>query len=125
MITMKDTCIIAQTVSDGYGDTVATTLTEANCLFLQSSASRFSGTVEAKESDAHVYLDIHNPILENLGYRIEGMYLVINPFGASEEEAWYRITRVVVGQRKLLDNDIDNVHAYLRKVAKLELEVVS
>lgn len=117
MITMKDVCQLATTTSDGYGDKSVEVLTTIDCLFLQSTGNSHSSNVEIATSDAHVYLDIENPVIKNKGYRIEGMYLLINPFGADDNESWYKISRVVVGQRKLLDNSVDNVHAYLQKVA--------
>lgn len=125
MITMKDTCRLAQTVSDGYGDKSVEVLTEVACLFLQSTGNSHSNNAEVISSDAHVYLDIQNPVIVNLGYKIEGMYLIVAPFGNLDNKDWYRITRVVVGQRKLLANDVDNVHAYLRKVVPLEVSYVS
>jgi len=117
MITMKDTCQLATLVSDGYGDKSVQVLTTIHCLFLQSTGNSHSGNVEIATSDAHVYLDIENPVIKNKGYRIEGSYLLINPFGADDNESWYKISRVVVGQRKLLTNEVDNVHAFLQKVA--------
>lgn len=118
MITMKDTCQLATLSSNGYGDKSVEVLTTIDCLFLQSTGNSHSSNVEIATSDAHIYLDIENPVILEKGYRIEGMYLMVNPFGAADSESWYKISRVVVGQRKLLDNDVDNVHAYLRKVAK-------
>jgi hypothetical protein len=122
---MKDTCRLAEAVSSGYGDETATILTDIDCLFLQSTSNSHSGNVDVIGADAHIYLDIENPVLMERGYRIEGLYVIVNPFGADDDESWYRISRVVVGQRKLLDNDVDNVHAYLRKVAKKEVGNVS
>lgn len=121
MITMKDTCQLAEAVTSGYGTESATILTDVDCLFLQSTSNSHSGNVDVIGADAHVYLDIENPALLERGYRIEGLYIIANPFGADRDESWYRISKVVVGQRKLLDNDVDNVHAYLRKVAKIEV----
>lgn len=118
MIVMKDTCQLATTVSDGYGDKSIEALTTINCLFLQSTGNSHSNNVEIATSDAHVYLDIDNPVIKDKGYRIEGMYLMVNPLGAEDNESWYKVSKVVVGQRKLLDNSVDNVHAFLRKVAK-------
>lgn len=118
MIAMKDTCQIAQVSTDGYGDKTLDVLTTVNCLFLQSTGYNHSNNVEMANSDAHVYLDIEEPTIKNVGYRIEGMYLIVNPFGASDDESWYRVSRVVIGQRKLLTNEVDNVHAFLQKVAK-------
>lgn len=118
MISLKDTLTLAEMVSDGYGDKSVVELTDINCLFLQSTGNSHSGNVEIANSDAHVYLDIDHPEIKGRGYRIEGMYLKANPFGASDDASWYKITRVVVGQRKLLNNEVDNVHAFLQKVAK-------
>lgn len=117
-MTLKDTVQLAETSSNGYGDATVNVLTDVASLFLQSSGKAHSTNVDIANSDAHVYLDINNPVLLERGYKIEGMYIKANPFGAEEDESWYRITRVVVGQRKLLANNVDNVHAYLEKVAK-------
>lgn len=118
MIAMKDTCQLAEMVSDGYGDKTISDLITVKCLFLQQTGNSHSNNVDIANADAHVYLDITNPAIKGKGYRVEGMYLMINPFGAPDAESWYKITTVVVGQRKLLSNDVDNVHAFLQKVAK-------
>lgn len=118
MIILKDTCQLATTVSDGYGDTEIEVLTTVDCLFLQITGNSHASNVEYATSDAHVYLDKDNQILLDKGYRIEGMYLMVNPFGAAEIESWYKVTRVDVGQQKLTTNAVDNVHAFLQKVAK-------
>lgn len=125
MITLKDVVQLAETTSDGYGDKVVTVLTDVDALFLQNSGNAHSNNADISNSDAHVYLDPWNEVLTDLGYRIEGKYIVANLFGASDEKSWYRITKVVVGQRKLLDNDVDNVHAFLRKVTPQEVGHVS
>ena len=125
MIALKDVVQLAETTSDGYGDKVVTVLADVDALFLQSSGNAHSNNADIASSDAHVYLDIDNDVLTSRGYKIEGMYLIANPFEGSDEKSWYRITRVVVGQRKLLDNDVDNVHAFLRKVTPQEVGYVS
>lgn len=125
MIVLKDTVQLAETTHNGYGDVSIAVLTDVASLFLQSTGQSHSANVDIANADAHVYLDINNPILVERGYRIEGMYIKANPFGAENSESWYKITRVVVGQRKLLDNNVDNVHAYLQKVAQPGAQVVS
>lgn len=125
MLVMKDIVTLAETIVDGYGDRTVSVLTEVGALFHQGTGSSHSPNADVIDSDAHVYLDINNPVLLERGYRIEGMYIIANPFGAAKEESWYRISRVVVGQRKLLANNVDNVHAFLRKVESLEVDNVS
>lgn len=118
MIKLKDVVQLAATTSDGYGDKAVTVLADVNSLFLQNSGNAHANNADIANSDAHVYLDKDNVALTSRGYRIEGMYIVADPFGAGADESWYRISRVVIGQRKLLANNVDNVHAFLRKVAK-------
>lgn len=119
MIVFKDTVQLAETVSDGYGDKRVVVLDTIPALFLQSTGSGHISNADYIDADAHVYLDHTNDLLSSKGYRIEGLYIIANPFSADADDSWYRIERVVVGQRKLLDNNIDNVHCFLRKVAKL------
>lgn len=121
MITLKDVVTLAETVSTGYGDTKLRILGDVEALFLLGSGRGHYGNVEINESDAHVYLDINNPILTDRGYRLEGLLVLANPFNGVEDKSWYKITRVKVGQRKLLDNDVDNVHAFLKATAKKEV----
>lgn len=120
MITMKDTCQLATISTDGYGDRTIDLSTEVDCLFLQSSGYTHTNNVDLMSSDAHVYLDIENPVIYSTGFRLEGRYLLINPFGADDDKSWYRVSNVEVGQRKLLNNEVDNVHAFLQRVAKPE-----
>jgi hypothetical protein len=119
MIVYKDTVTLYQMSSDGYGDKTAQVVSEVPALFLQQTGNAHSNNADIANSDAHVYLDpAHAAVIGN-GFRLEGMYIVALPHGqVRENTSWYRITRVVVGQRKLLDNNVDNVHAYLRRVSK-------
>jgi len=78
-----------------------------------------SASAEEHAADAHVYLNPKDPIVLANAYRLEGMYIVANMFGGDESDAWYRIGSVVVGQRKLLANNVDNVHCFLNKVHAL------
>lgn len=106
--------------TDGYGDRTIELLTEVRCLFNKSSAYTHTNNVDSPASDANVYFDIENAVVMDKGYGLEGMYVICNPFGASDDDSWYRISNVEVGQRKLLTNEVDNVHAFLSKVAKPE-----
>ena len=122
-----DTVRLAETTSDGYGDKTVTSLTDVKSLFVQRSSYEHGTNTEGEVSDAAVYLDPKNPtVLENLRREnkdgrvgLEGMYIVAQPFGTPVGESWYRISRVNVAQRKLLNNAIDNIYCRLEKVARL------
>jgi len=115
---LPDTCIIAQASTDGYGDRTLETLTETDCLFNHSNGYGHANNVDYPSSDANVYFDIENEAVINEGYNLKGMYVMCNSLGGSEDDSWYRIVDVQIGQRKLLTNEVDNVHAFLTKVVK-------
>lgn len=124
-MTLTDTVKIATTTVDGYGDKTATVLTEVKSLFVQRTGIVHRENAEGVTSDATVYLDPTNDILIDNMYRLEGMYIIAQPFGQATGEAWYRIISVTVAQRKLLDNTIDNIYCGLEKVAGLAYVLVS
>lgn len=116
---LTDTVKLATTTVDGYGDKTVTVLTDVSSLFIQRSGVEHSQNAEEVVSDASVYLDPKNTVvLENM-YRLEGMYIIAQPFGQSQSESWYKIRSINVGQRKLLDNVVENIHCQLDKVAGL------
>lgn len=122
-----DTVKLATTTSDGYGDKTAVALTNVKSLFVQRTSYQHGSNMGGLASDAAVYLDPKNPVvLENLAREtedgrvgLEGMYIIAQPFGTPVGESWYRISRVNIGQRKLLNNAVDNIYCRLEKVARL------
>lgn len=124
-MTLTDTVRLATTTVDGYGDKTVTVLTDVKSLFIQRTSATHEENANAVQSDATVYLDPSNQILIDNMYRLEGMYIIAQPFGQAKEESWYKISEVTVAQRKLLDNAIDNIHCTLEKVAGLAYVLVS
>lgn len=122
-----DTVRLAKTNSDGYGDKTVVALSDIKALFVQRTSYEHDTNTEGIASDAAVYLDPKNPaVLENLRREnkdgrvgLEGMFIIAQPFGTPVGESWYRISRVNVAQRKLLDNAIDNIYCRLEKTARL------
>lgn len=120
LLTYKDPVYLIETGQDMYGDNSIIHTEPVLGLFVQGNSQSESRFVEALGTDAHIYLDIDNPYVQENAYRLEGMYIVANLFGGPVNEAWYKIARVKVGQRKLLENDINNVHCFLTKCDALE-----
>lgn len=114
-----DTVKLAQTSSDMYGDLTVEVLSDVQCLFIQRTSVEQSDNAIGVTSDATIYLDPTNQVVLDNSYRLEGMYIIAQPFGQSQTESWYQISGVQVGQRKLLNNAIDNIHCELVKVAGL------
>lgn len=119
LLTYKDPVYLIETTQNMYGDNAIGHVEKIYGLFVQGNSQSESRFVEALGTDAHIYLDIENPyVLEN-AFRLEGMYIVANLYGGKESQSWYKIARCKVGQRKLLENDINNVHCFLTKCSAL------
>lgn len=116
-MTLKDTIQLVTTSTDGYGDKTTQVLTAVKCLFVQRTSVSHDNNADGVQSDAIVYLDPQNQIVLDNAYRLEGMYVIANIFAQPEQTSWYKIVGVRVGQRKLLDNTVDNIHCDLQKVA--------
>lgn len=112
-----DTVQLATVTTDGYGDKDVTILSDAKAVFIQRTGVDHALNADNITSDAAVYLDPANSVVNANLYRLEGMYVVASPFGDSRNNSWYRITHVTVGQRKLLDNAIENIYCLLEKEA--------
>lgn len=115
LLNYQDTVRLIQTTQNGYGDNTISVDIEVPALFHEGTSQSQSSYVERISTDAHVYLDPEHPYIKENAFRLEGMYVVANLYGGIEKESWYKISRVVVGQRKLLTNEVNNCHCYLTK----------
>lgn len=114
-----DTVKLATTTTDGYGDQHVEVLATVKALFVQRTGDSHAANAEMETSNAVVYLNPKDPTVMANAYRLEGMYIIAGPFGQVQEESWYKIIGVNVGQHKLLSNTVDNVHCTLDRVAGL------
>ena len=123
LLIYKDPVLLIETTQDEYGDNTISHIEHLNGLFRLGASQGEANYVEALGTDAHIYLDIENQFVKENAYRLEGMYIVANLHGGKENQAWYKISSCILGQRKLLDNDLNNIHAYLTKCsAIMEIE---
>lgn len=122
---LVDTVKLATTTVDGYGDKSVTVLSDVDAVFIQRTGAQRQDVADTVVSDATIYLDPENEIVIENMYRLEGMYIIAQPFGQATNESWYRISSVTVAQRKLLDNTIDNIYCQLQKIAGLSYVLVS
>lgn len=121
LLDYKDDLLLIETEQNGYGDNSLGHLEMVKGLFLQGTSQNEMNYTEMLGTDAHVYLDIENPYIKENAFRLEGMYLVANIYNGDDDESWYKISRCKVGQRKLLENDINNVHCFLTKCEALDI----
>lgn len=116
----KDPLVLISTTQDGYGDHTIAHQEFLFGLFHTGETINQVQYVEQNSMDAHVYLDPEDGFVAQNYLRIEGMYLIANPFGGRETDAWYKIQKVIVGQTKLLDNQVNNIHCMLIKTSPLD-----
>lgn len=121
LLNYKDDVLLVDTSPDDYGDMGISHVEKLKGLFVQGTSQSRTGYVDTIGTDAHIYLDINNDFIQRNAFRLEGMYLVANIFGGEENQQWFKIARVKVGQRKLLGNEVNNVHCFLDKSTPLEL----
>lgn len=117
----KDPILLIDVGANGYGDETVTHIEHLNGLFHQGLSLRQQTFVAQLGCECHIYLDIENEFVKSNFIRLEGMYVVCNIFGDEDKYCWYKIEKCVTGQRKLLDNDVNNIHCYLSKATALPL----
>ena len=112
----KDDVRLMTSTRDMYGDIVNEVAHETKGLFLLGMSESFQNDTYTIGTDAHVYLDPTDPVIVSEGLRLEGKLLQVKGFSGKWDN--YKIQRVKVGQRKLLGNEVNNVHCFLSKVDK-------
>lgn len=121
LLDYKDPMLLIDVGVNGYGDETVNHVEQLNGLFHQGLSLGQQEYAGVLGCECHVYLDIENEFVKANFIRLEGMYIVCNIYGDQDNMCWYKIERCVTGQRKLLDNDINNLHCYLSKATALPL----
>lgn len=119
LIEYPDPAQIFTVTPDEYGVKTASLLTDIDTNFTTSVRNNQQQNVELITADALAYLDVDNEEILAKGYKLEGFYFAIVRFGLVQ---WYTISKVSVNERKLLDNDIDNIQVELIKSIAPEVE---
>lgn len=121
LLDYKDTVqlISTQLASDGYGTEIVDEVNDVQALFLSNTGWQHGNFQTQTTSDAEVYLDPEDEFVMANAYRLEGMYILANRFEGEDSQEWYKITQVIVGEDKLLDNQIDNVQCQLKKTTEV------
>lgn len=88
--------------------------------FLQNTGFLHSNNQDAIEADAVFYPNHKDAFVIASYNRLEGMYIIVSPYGAPDADSWYKITSVRVNRDHLLSNKIDNIQLLLKKTDALE-----
>lgn len=102
--------------SSGYGNSkTISSQHDVDCIFIQNTQFNRGNYQENVDADAFCYPDPENSFIQSLANRLEGLYILAPLFGASDDQAWYKVTDVTVNRDHLLTNTIDNIELKLKK----------
>lgn len=104
---------------DGYETEVIDEIYDVNGLFISATGFQRGNNQTAVTSDAQVYIDPTNEVVLANYDRLEEWYIIASPFGGSDHQSWYKIEQVIIGQDKLLENEIDNINLQLKKTSEI------
>lgn len=115
-LTYPDVATFVKVAPDGYANT-KTPLAQIDVpvIFVQNTGYVRNRNQDAVDSDAICYPDFTNSFIVENANRLEGMYLIMPLYGATDAQAWYKVTDVTVNRDHLLGNVIDNIELGLKK----------
>ncbi len=100
---------------DEYGKDVLGEGQIVSALFEQTTGYSHARNQDAVGSGSRVYLQADSCPLVTEYYRLEGMILKANPFGAPEADQYFRISRVTAARDILNNNLVRHVECELDK----------
>lgn len=107
------------TYDEDYGKPVLSAGTSVKAAFEQPIGWEHSDSQDAITSDARLWLDPDNSFLTSRGYRIEGLHVKVNLFGASDRDQYFEIVNVHPVRDTLLGNRVRHVECDLKKVVDM------
>jgi len=112
----NDTATFVEVRSNGYASSkVKYQQFDCAVIFVQSTNFRHANNQDQIDADAICYPDPSNSFIQALANRLEGLYILMPLFGASDDQSWYKVTRATVNRDHLLTNTIDNIELLLKK----------
>ncbi len=119
-ICYQDSATFIEVASSGYsGDKTVVERATVNCLLVQNTQFSHSSFQDAIEADYIMWVDPENTFVSGNYNRLEGMYVIVSPFGAGDSISWYKVTDVTVNRDHLLENEINNIELRLKKTEAL------
>lgn len=116
ILNYPDQTIFVSVTSTAFGNTkVVESRGYVDVIFVQNTQYRRDPFQDALDSDAICYPDINNDFIQSNYNRLEGMYILMPLYGASDEVAWFKVVNCTVNRDHLIDNSIDNIELRLKK----------
>jgi hypothetical protein len=121
-LSYNETVTIFNPTSDNYGKDVLGNGTALKCVFEQTTGFQHGGHQDSIVGVSRIYLDPNSNFVIDNGYRLEGMIVKINPFGADAASQYFRIISVTAGRDVLQNNKVRHVECELSKTNDFDNE---
>ncbi len=119
----RDVVTIYQTVKNAYGtDSLPSSgdvLYSLKGMLVQVMNFGHSNYQDGISAATILHLPPDDPFLLERGFRIEGLIVKVDPYGAPADSQYFRLGPVNVARDVLLNNEVHNVECALTKVAGL------
>lgn len=82
------------------------------CLFRFGMSQNTNYYIDNVGTDAHCYIDLNVPFVEENMHRLEGMYLIFNRYG---EDICFLVSKSIIGRTLITENKDNCIHLFLKK----------
>jgi hypothetical protein len=118
-LNFRDTIKLYRLRKDGYGDDSPEEAVELNGMYEQVTGYEHASNRDGINAASRLYLPANNDFLLEVGYRLEGMKVQINPYDAAGAQQFFRISTVTPVRDILLCNQVQHVECDLVKVENI------
>lgn len=119
-INYVDELQLVNTITDKYGAQKVSSINTVPCLILSNTGFSHGSFEDNITSDMQVYIDPQNTVIRSQAYRLEEQLVIVSRFGSLQEDSWYKIIDVSIGEDKLLCNNVDNILLSLKKTVGIQ-----
>lgn len=115
----QDSCTLYSVTTDKWGNDVPDNSAVMPCTFVQRTDIVHANFRDTITADSFLYLPVNDFTSDNF-YRLEGMRTIVNPFGNSDSQQYFKITSVTAARDVLLDNQVEHIECGLAKIGAFD-----
>lgn len=108
-----------ETDVDGYGKHEVISYADVPAVFEQQTGFSHNGFQDSISSDAVALVDPNNEFVIANKNRLEEFLVVVNPYGADEQQSWYKIMSTTIGTYHQTSGEINTIQIMLNKTRPL------
>lgn len=122
-LVFHDTATLYFPTPDDYGKDDLGSGSSVPAILQQAIGKTHSNSQDALDGASILYLPSDNPTVIANHYRLEGAVVMVNPFGESADDQYFKITNASPLRDTLLDNEVRHIECDLQKISNPGLGV--